>query len=108
MANNLKAARERYSKLTQEEVADKMGISLSAYQKYEQGQRALRGDTLVQLAGILEVSVDTILGTEFSAMRNDDGFLTDDERDLVDGYRSLNDADKRIVHRIISALNRMS
>jgi transcriptional regulator with XRE-family HTH domain len=105
MSTNLKVARERFTKLTQEEVADKMGISLSAYQKYEQGQRALRGDTLVQLAGILNVSVDTILGTEFSAMRNDDGFLTDDERALIDDYRALDDSDKSIVRRIASALN---
>ena len=108
MSNNLKAARERVAKkkMSQEEVANELGISLSAYQKYEQGQRELKGDTLVRLAEILKVSVDTILGTDYSALRDDDDFFTSDERRLVKSYRRLSDRDKDVALRVIDALGR--
>lgn len=105
MSTNLRVARERFTKLNQEDVAKELGISLSAYQKYEQGQRALRGDTLVKLVRILGVSSDTILGTDYSEMADDSDFLNDDERALIDDYRALDDQDKSIVRRIASALN---
>lgn len=106
MNTNLKLARERFTNMSQKDVASALRISESAYQKYEQGQRELRGETLVKLVKILGVSTDTILGTEYSALSKEDNFFTDDERHLIDDYRTLDDSDKAIVVRIISALRK--
>lgn len=47
--------------LTQQNMADKLGISLNAYQKYEQAERSPSLDCLVALADILDVSLDYLL-----------------------------------------------
>ena len=106
MNTNLKMARERFTGMSQEDVARELGISKSAYQKYEQGQRQLRGDVLVELARILDVSVDTILGTDYSALRDDDDFLSSDERQLIDVYRALDEQDRSVLMRVAKALGR--
>lgn len=51
-------------KLTQQKLADILLISLNAYQKYEQGERNPSLDTLVQIADILDVSIDYLLGRD--------------------------------------------
>ena len=49
------------SGLTQQNMADKLGISLNAYQKYEQAERSPSLDCLVSIADILNVSLDYLL-----------------------------------------------
>lgn len=49
------------NKLTQQNMADKLQISLNAYQKYEQAERCPSLDCLVNIANILDVSVDYLL-----------------------------------------------
>lgn len=46
---------------TQQNMADKLGISLNAYQKYEQAERSPSLDCLVSIADILNVSLDYLL-----------------------------------------------
>lgn len=106
MNTNLKMARERFTSMSQKDVAIALGISESAYQKYEQGQRQLRGDVLIELARILNVSVDTILGTDYSALRDDDDFVSSDERQLIDAYRTLDEQDKLVLMRVAKALSK--
>lgn len=65
----LRAARVA-SHLTQQAMADKLGISLNGYQKYEQGERQPSLDTLVRIARILHVSTDVLLGLEDSEISN--------------------------------------
>lgn len=48
-------------KLTQQKMADFLDISLNAYQKYEQAERAPSLETLVKIADILEISTDYLL-----------------------------------------------
>lgn len=48
-------------KFTQQNMADMLGMSLNAYQKYEQAERAPSLDTLVKIADILNVSTDYLL-----------------------------------------------
>jgi transcriptional regulator with XRE-family HTH domain len=50
--------------LTQKELADRLGISQPIVSDYERGELRLHGELLVELARILEVSVDEILGLE--------------------------------------------
>ena len=49
------------SKFTQQAMADMLGISLNAYQKYEQAERSPSLETLVQIANIFDVSLDYLL-----------------------------------------------
>lgn len=50
--------------LTQQKTADLVDISLRSYQKYEQGTRCPSFDLLVQIADILDVSIDYLLGRD--------------------------------------------
>lgn len=61
-ANNLKIIRSNSGK-TQKQVAEELGISLSAYRTYEQGTRRLTDELLLQLSTYFSVSVDSILGS---------------------------------------------
>ncbi len=46
---------------TQQIMADKLQLSLNAYQKYEQAERSPSLDCLVRIADILNVSTDYLL-----------------------------------------------
>lgn len=48
-------------KLTQQNMADALNISLNGYQKYEQAERSPSLDCLVHIADILDVSLDYLL-----------------------------------------------
>ncbi len=48
-------------KLTQQNMADKLNISLNAYQKYEQAERSPSLPCLVLIADIFDVSLDYLL-----------------------------------------------
>lgn len=77
-ANNLKTIRSDSGK-TQKQVAEELGISLSAYRTYEQGTRRLTDELLLQLSTYFSVSVDSILGSKFSASLSSPSFLEDSE-----------------------------
>jgi transcriptional regulator with XRE-family HTH domain len=49
-------------KLTQESIADKLGLASSSYALYEQGRREPDLDTLKKLADIFDVTTDYLLG----------------------------------------------
>ena len=46
---------------TQQNMADKLGISLNAYQKYEQAERSPSLECLVTIADIFDISIDYLL-----------------------------------------------
>lgn len=50
--------------LTAQYMADKLGLSLRAYQFYESGKREPSLQTLVKIADILIVSTDYLLGRD--------------------------------------------
>lgn len=52
------------NKLTQQNMADRLELSLNAYQKYEQAERAPSLECLVQIADILNVPTDYLLGRD--------------------------------------------
>ena len=58
---HLKTARKK-SGLTQQEVANAIGVVQSAYKNYEQGNREPKGDTVVMLANLFHVTTDYLLG----------------------------------------------
>lgn len=61
-------------KFTQQNMADMLGISLNAYQKYEQAEREPPLETLVKIADILEVPTDYLLCRDLSVLRSFDEF----------------------------------
>ncbi len=63
MKNNIKNAREKMG-LTQKECADELGITLRAWQTYEQGVSEPKNEILCKIADMFNVTLDYLLGRE--------------------------------------------
>ncbi len=61
---NLKYYREA-SNLTQKALAEKLKITVRAYQRYEAGEREPKLDILIMLADVFQVSLDELAGRKF-------------------------------------------
>lgn len=62
-------------KLTQQKLADSVGLALRSYQCYEQGVREPSLDMLVKLADILKVPTDYLLCRDLSLLKSFDEYL---------------------------------
>lgn len=81
MGKKLKTLRNE-KKLTQKQVADRIGLAISAVSSYESGMRYPSYDVLVKLANIFHVSTDYLIG--MTDTRNIDVTgLSDNEIELV-------------------------
>lgn len=81
MGEKLKSLRIE-KKLTQKQVADRIGLAISAVSSYESGSRYPSYDVLVRLAHIFHVSTDYLLG--MTDQRNIDVTgLSDHEIELI-------------------------
>lgn len=81
MGEKLKTLRLE-KRLTQKQVADRIGLAISAVSSYESGTRYPSYDVLVKLARIFHVSTDFLLG--MTNTRNIDvNGLNDNEIELV-------------------------
>lgn len=99
MGNNLKTIRSNSGK-TQKQVAIELGISLSAYRKYEQGTRRLTDEFLLQLSTYFSVSVDSILGSKYSVSISSPSFLEDSAmRSIVNAAISEMNKEERLQFR---------
>lgn len=63
LSSNLKKLRNRYN-YTQQQVADKIGVTRPAYTAYEKGTRNPDSSMLSKLADVFDVSIDELLGRE--------------------------------------------
>lgn len=61
-------------KMTQQKLADRVGLALRSYQCYEQGVREPSLDILVKLADALEVPTDYLLCRDLSSLKSFGGF----------------------------------
>lgn len=59
-------------RITQQRLADTVGLALRSYQCYEQGTREPSLDMLVKLADTLEVPTDYLLCRDLSVLRSFD------------------------------------
>ena len=81
MGNKLKTLRIE-KKLTQKQIADRIGLAISAVSSYESGTRYPSYDVLIKLAQIFHVSTDYLLG--MTDKRNIDVTgLNDNEIELI-------------------------
>lgn len=75
LANRLIRFR-KLKKITQEELANRIGVSRTTYVNYEKDRRKPDYEILQRIADVLEVSTDTLLGRESE--------LTSEEEQLLD------------------------
>ena len=61
-------------KITQQKLADAVGLALRSYQCYEQGVREPSLDMLIKLADVLQVPTDSLLCRDLSLLKSFDGF----------------------------------
>lgn len=75
MKNNIKTVRESLN-MTQKDCADRLGVTLRAWQTYEQGVSEPKNELLCKIADMFDVSIDYLLGrTDVKAVNT----LTEDE-----------------------------
>ena len=98
MRNNFKEAREK-QKMTQDEVADKLGVARATYGRYESGQRECSFETLRKLADILCVSTDYLLGRESSGCS-----LSIPQKMLLNSFDGLNGEGQSTIMVILRSL----
>ena len=77
--------------LTQKQVADRIGLAISAVSSYESGSRYPTYDTLIKLARIFHVSTDYLLGIA-------------DKRNI--DVTGLNDEDVGLISQLVDKLRK--
>lgn len=93
MKNNIKNVREQKS-MTQKECADKLSITLRAWQTYEQGVSEPKQEVLFKIADMFNVSLDYLLGRETDEPETLDKLerefnMSALEKEILDNYLSL-------------------
>lgn len=92
------AARRKQLRMTQEEVAEKAGLTCQTISTAETGRKALRPENIVKLCRALDISTDYLL---LGSTTNDVTILNSKIADLnPDEYRHLED----IINSFISAM----
>ena len=95
--------RERRKELgyTQGELAEKLGISLSAVSNYENGQNAMREDVLLRVFDVLQIEPNYLYQDAFTGQ----AFTCSiEEESLVKTYRSLRSAGKQTLRAVATGL----
>ncbi len=93
MKNNIKSVRESKN-MTQKECADLLGITLRAWQTYEQGVSEPKYELLFRIANMFNVSLDYLLGRETGEPETLDKLVGEFnmsalEKEILDNYLSL-------------------
>ena len=88
--------RRRELKLTQEQLAEEINLSLQSISCIELGKKAIRPDNLVKLCKTLNVSADYILMGIISKEKTDD---------LTCSLAALNESDFNLVRTLVERLN---
>ncbi|WP_315080642.1 helix-turn-helix transcriptional regulator [uncultured Clostridium sp.] len=91
LGNNIKLERLRLN-LTQEQLSEKLDISTSYLGRIERGERNVPLDTLIRLAGILNVSIDYLLRD--SIHKNNTDVLNYEINQLISG---LSDSEQNVI-----------
>ena len=87
---------------TQSEMAEKLGVTPSAYAMYERGEREPGVDNLIKIASILNVDINILLGIN-NPPPSEVEKLTDGERMLLDLFRSASPYQQEVILRMLAA-----
>lgn len=89
MLFNIKLKKLRaHTGLTQEEFAQKIGVSRSAYSLYETGQREPDFKVLKNIANVCNVSADYLIDDDYTVPVSS-AHLSEDEVTLINLYRTI-------------------
>ena len=80
--------------LTQQQLADKIGVAKNTISVYENGSRKPSYDVLEALSDFFNVDVDYLLGKEDVSAR----FLTAEEMSMIDEYRNSGNGVQNLGH----------
>lgn len=108
MLKKLKKLRLRKG-LSQQRLADIIGVSQQSVNKYENHSIEPDMDTLISLANFFHTSVDYLVGhTDIDHIieKVNHYDLNQDEARLLDGYRKLTDAKKESIQLVIDNYNK--
>jgi transcriptional regulator with XRE-family HTH domain len=83
--------------LSQEGVADALGVTFQQLQKYEKGVNRVSASTLYDLAQILDIDTNALLPTKTAPKQGLHAALTPEARKIVDGFAALGSYDQRAV-----------
>lgn len=97
---NLKILRDELG-LSQEELAQKMGLKQKTYCNYETGVTEPKIETLCRLADLYGVSLDYLVGRKFS---DELGYLEKADKDTIKLYLTLSEINKVKVASFIAGL----
>ena len=103
MLPNLKALRTSKG-LSQQKLADEIGTSQQAINRYENHNVEPDIDTLIKLADFFETTIDFLVGRRLTETQRTATYrLTRQEAELMDDYRLLNDRQQDVVRKLISS-----
>lgn len=89
-------------RLSQNDLGQLVGVSKQAISMYERGERLPDAETLITLANVLHVTVDTLLGIK-NPPPDEVERLTDGERTLLDLFRSASPYQREIILQLLAA-----
>lgn len=87
--------------LTQQQVANQIGLKITSYNLYENEKRELPKEILIELAKLYNVSTDYVLGCN---NKFDLGYLDDDVKEMLLQIKTLNKDQKKKLSGYIQAL----
>jgi len=94
-------------KLTQQDMADKLGITRQGYGNYESGKRDIDSNTLIKISDILRVNTDYLLGrTDNKDGIDIDANLSDIDKEIMREFRKLAPEDQAYVADLIKRIQR--
>ena len=88
------AERRKASGLTQMQLAEKLGITDRAVSKWENGKSMPDASIMMELCGLLGITVNDLLCGEVLSMEN---YREENEKNLVEMVRQKEEADKRLL-----------
>lgn len=92
--HNIKYYRQM-KRMTQQQLADKIGVAHTVVQRYESGAIAVPYERILQLAEALDISPITLMGLDNMSNRSES---------LIESFSKLSEDNKQTVERLVQAL----
>ena len=88
------AQRRKQANLTQMQLAEKLGITDRAVSKWETGKTLPDSSIMLELCGILKITVNDLLSGEVVSMEN---YAQELEKKLIEALKQKEESDKRLL-----------